>query len=69
MTPRFTLRAGAAVCHVSITEAPHSSGHIVVDCNVHHEGPLDAEKLCLAIERWPECQMFVVPILTRLFEG
>ena len=67
MRPKFALDAGDNVCHISLVDAPNSGGRIVADCNVHHQGPLNAHELCAAIERWPERQTFIVGALATLF--
>jgi hypothetical protein len=70
ITPRLHLRASNnAVCHISFVGTPQNSEQIVVDCNFHHEGPLDAEGLYTAIGRWPDYQAFVVSALTKLFRN
>ena len=67
MRPKFELDAGDAVCQISIVDAPDKGGQVVSDCNVHHQGPLDVDGLCAAIERWPERQTFILTALAALF--
>ena len=66
MTPKFSFDAGDAVCHVSVVDAPKNGGRVVLDCNMHHQGPLDVDGMCAAIERWPERQTFIVAALAML---
>ena len=67
MTPRFALDAGGPVCYIGIEEMLDSPNECLAKCNVHHQGPLGADGLCKAIERWPERQDFVVETLTTLW--
>ena len=69
MTPKFALDAGDAVCYVGIEEVRSSPDERRAACNVHHQGPLDVDALCSAIERWPERQEFVVNALHTLWGG
>ena len=69
MRPKFALDAGDTVCHISLVDAPNSGGRVVSECNVHHQGPLDVDGLCAAIERWPERQTFILAALTTLFRS
>ena len=66
MTPKLALDAGDAVCHVSVADAPKDGKRLVLDCNMHHEGPLDVDGMCAAIERWPERQTFIRSALAML---
>ena len=67
MTPRFALDAGGPVCYIGIEEMLDSPSERLAKCNMHHQGPLDVDGLCKAIERWPERQDFVVETLTTLW--
>lgn len=66
MTPRFALDAGDAICYVAVQGASGASESIAA-CNVHHEGPMDADELCRAIGRWPARRNLVVDALTALW--
>ena len=66
MTPKFALDAGDAVCQIGIGDAPKNSERIVLECNMHHQGHLDVDGLCAAIERWPERQTFILSALAML---
>lgn len=66
MTPKFALDAGDAVCYVSVADAPKDGERVVLDCNMHHQGPLDIDGMCAAIERWPERQTFILSALAML---
>ena len=66
MTPKFALDAGDAVCHISVADAPKDGERIVLDCNMHHQGPRDVDGMCAAIERWPERRTFIVAALAML---
>ena len=67
MTARFALDAGDAVCYIGIEEVVDSTDERLAKCNMHHQGPLDADGLCRAIERWPERQEFVLDALRTLW--
>ena len=66
MTPKFALDAGDAVCRIGIGDAPKSGERIVLECNMHHRGPLEVNGLCAAIERWPERQTSILSALATL---
>lgn len=65
MTPKFALDAGGAVCQIGIGDAKKVE-RIALECNMHHQGPLDVNGLCAAIERWPERQTFILSALAIL---
>ena len=75
MMPNFTFDAGDALCNLSfnfgqVTPQQGEPGPaVIVNSNVHHPGPLDANGLCAAIDLWPEKQDFVISTLNRLLEG
>ena len=70
MRPTLALDAGDATCNIAFHEAAADGGpHVGADCNLHHEGPLDADALRTAIARWNERQRFLVSALTRLMES
>ena len=66
MTPKFALDAGDAVCQIGIDDAPASGERLALECNMHHQGPLDMNGLCAAIESWPERQTFILSALDML---
>ncbi len=66
MTPKFSLDAEDAVCHISAEPSDDGDG-FNADCNVHHPGPLSSERICAAIRRWPERQKDVLAALAMLF--
>ena len=66
MTPKFALDAGDAVCRIGIGDAPKSGERIALECNMHHQGPLEVNGLCAAIERWPERQTSILSALATL---
>ena len=74
MTPKFSVDAGDAVCHFAFgsEEVPRgdrgTESALVVDCNVHHPGPLGVNSLRAAIERWPERQELVIAGLDKLLK-
>ena len=74
MIPNFTLDAGGAVCNFSFsagqTRSPQSETEtaVIVNSNVHHAGPLDADGLCMAIDHWTEKQDFVISALDKLLK-
>ena len=66
MTPRFALETEDAVCQISIVDAPKNGERIALECNMHHQGPLDVDGLRAAIERWPVRQTFILSALAML---
>ena len=72
MVPNFTLDADEAVCNISFSAgqvpSPQSEPHnaVIVNGNMHHAGPLDANGLRAAIGRWPSRQAFVITALHKL---
>ena len=48
------------------TADPKSS--VVIDCNVHLEGPLDSPGLRTEIQKWPYAQEHIVSVLSKLLE-
>ena len=75
MIPSFTVDAGDAVCNLSMSgsqvtyQDSEPMDSVLVNCNVHHAGPLDADGLRMAIENWPEKQSKVVTALDELLNG
>ena len=73
MLPNFTMDAGDATCNLSLKEgnvtAPDGEpmGAVIVNCNMHHAGPLGAKRLCAAIENWPARQKYLDLALESLF--
>ena len=72
MEPKFSLDAGDAVCNLSFNAGQSTPPQgepetaVIVRSNVHHAGPLDANELHMAINRWPEKQDFVISALDKL---
>ncbi len=76
MVPKFTLDVGAGVvCLLSLDGGNSNLGNeqpvpaVIATCNVHHEGPLDANALRHAIGFWPRRQEFVIAALEQLLGG
>ena len=70
MKPVFALDAEDAVCNITFTEGARDDGPcVVVDCNLHHPGPLDVGGLNTAIARWAERQEFIVSTLDTLLKS
>ena len=73
MVPKFTLEASEGVlCFLSLDAGKSKLGNhqpvpaVIANCNLHHEGPLDADALCDAIGCWPQRQEFAIAALERL---
>ncbi len=72
--PRIAVSAGDAVLNltfgdvqtVGIGDTPENA--LAIECNVHHEGPLDLSALRAAINRWPERQIFIIDSLAELLK-
>ena len=76
MVPKFTLDAGAGgVCILSFEGGDSNLGSqksvpvVIATCNMHHEGPLDADAIRHAIGSWPRRQEFVIAALDRLLRS
>ena len=75
MTATFRLDAGDAVCNLTFgaghaeSTAGVEESIIVIDVNVHHQGPLVAGAMCSAIERWPAREGVVIAALNNLLTG
>ena len=74
MMPKFTLDAGEAVCNFSFSAGQtippqgESETDVIINSNVHHAGPLDADGLRTAIDHWPEKQNFVISALDKFLK-
>lgn len=74
MMPSFALDAGDAVCILKFETRQFTSSRgepqtaVIVNSNIHHSGPLDLNKLLMAIDRWPEKQNFVTSALSMLWQ-
>ena len=70
MTPRFTIELEGAQLNVAFGEQanadPDLPASLVMDCNVHHEGPMEVRELCNAIENWQARQKSLVDVLSVL---
>ena len=71
MAPKFTLDADNAECNLSFSEGQtslpqgESETAVIINSNVHHAGPFDADGLCTAIDHWSEKQNFVISALDK----
>ena len=79
MEPQFTFDANQAVADAKVNISI-SSGQVeregetwidaaIIECNVHHQGPLDAERIISAIGKWAVHQDSIREALNLLFEG
>ncbi len=72
IVPKESLGTSEAQLHLTFnvrdvergTADPKSS--VVIDCNVHHEGPLDSSGLRTEIQQWPNAQGHIVSVLSKL---
>ena len=79
LEPRFTFSASptfpGAIINISINsgEVERSgeewSDAVIIDCNVHHQGPLEADRLISAIGQWAMHQDSIRSALGVLFGG
>ena len=75
LKPNFAMDAGDAACNLTLSEGETQQVEdgpekaIIVTANVHHDGPLDVDRLCVAIDRWPERQVFVISALDKLLRS
>ena len=69
MRPAFALKAEDAVCNIAFADGTWNNDPcVVVECNLHHTGPLDFEGLRAAIARWSKHQRFIASTLHELLE-
>ena len=74
MIPNFTVNARDAVCNLSLSggqvnnQQNEPMDSVLVNSNVHHAGPLDANELRAAIANWAEKQTIVLLALNKLLE-
>lgn len=73
MVPKFIFEADDGVlCFLSLDAGLSKLANqqpvpaVIANCNLHHEGPLDAGALRDAIGRWPQRQEFAIAALDRL---
>ena len=70
MIPRFVFSTDNAVLNLAFSNQVVSPGQSVsavsVDCNVHHEGPLNATELIEAIGQWKSRQTLITSTLDVL---
>ena len=73
MKPRFTFDNDGVALNLAFGDQAVTQGglekKIFVDCNVHHEGPLNATQLRDAIDQWEKHQSVIVDTLNLLSEG
>ena len=75
MTATFTVEAGDAVCNLTFSPGQLGSEEgeprdaVIINSNVHHAGPLDANELRAAISRWPERQEMVLSAFDKLLKS
>ena len=70
MIPKFILPIDDAThCHMAFAhqdanlEDDSKDSCIKIDFNIHHEGPLDVDRICKTIEQWPSYQDFITAAL------
>ena len=75
LKPNFAVDAGDATCNLMLSEGSIQNPEggqekaVIINGNMHHAGPLDADGLCVAIRRWPERQDFVISALNKLLRS
>lgn len=73
MIPRFAFDSGGATLNFAFGDQAVWQGQVQnavsVDCNLHHEGPLNAAELRDAIARWNSHQDLIVDTLNMLSMG
>ncbi len=72
MLPRIAVAAHDAVLNLTFGDTnmmgieDMRENAIGIECNVHHEGPLDVPALRVAIDRWQERQHLIIDSLGKL---
>ena len=75
MVPKFTLAMDDALLHVTLSGGnaqrgvDKSESAVIIDCNLHFEGPLNSVELREEIQQWPSSQDSIVSVLKRLLEN
>ena len=75
LKPNFAMDAGDATCNLTLSDGDvqqledGSERAILITVNVHHDGPLDVDRLRMAIDRWPERQAFAISALDKLLRN
>lgn len=77
MTPQFTFDANKSVADAIVNMSIYGAqvtradeepvDAAVIDCNVHHQGPLEAKELISAIGQWEVHQDSIIKALHQLF--
>ena len=68
MEPKFAFQVGDTVLNIALG-VPQNSHTVLADCNVHHQGPLDATELRRAINLWRDHQSRIVQVLHMMLSG
>ena len=74
LEPKFTLDADDVTVNIEFKagQAKQVDGSqedsVIIDCNVHHDGPLNVSDQCEAIERWSDRQSLIVMALEKLLK-
>ena len=72
MVPKFTFALEGALLNLTFNDGEIQRGEddpestVLIDCNVHHEGPLESHELRAAIGQWPDLQETTVSVLREL---
>ena len=70
--PKFTFDLEGALLNLTFNDGEIQRGEddprstVLIDCNVHHEGPLESHELRAAIGQWPDLQETTVTVLREL---
>lgn len=74
-TLKLQLEAPSAVCNLSIGPSTvrllgtDEEDAVGIDCNFHHDGPLDVKRIKAIIRAWPEHEAFLLSALKKLLTG
>ena len=74
LLPRFLLRDANSTWILSFeigraeAQDGNSSTAVIVQINIHHEGPLDSEDMCSAIGDWPDKQNLLASTMDKLLQ-
>lgn len=76
LMPRFTVELDGRVLRLAfdVGKLPRGNGTsqenaVMIDCNLHHEGPLNSDDLRTAMGRWADGQRLIVSLLDKLLTG
>ena len=75
MAPRFTMDMEEAILNLNFGyermshDKSSPANSVIIDCNLHHDGPFDPASLRDKIDRWTDRQKKIASVLDDILEG